>query len=659
MPHRRLRTLALALAAAVVAGSLSVLASPPALALDAPANPSPSGAQTGIPTFSWDRVAGATTYDFQISTSDQFTTTLVNVTTVQRQYVPKIQLPTGTQLYWRVRGTGGGETWTTTLFSRNTVGAPTLIGPADAAELTQPDNPVTLSWQPVPGADSYDVQYGTDPNFVDQTTTKSVEASSYVVPLQTPGTYVWRVRGVLANGVFTAWSGGTNPLPPARTYKVMGLANDSAIPPTSPPDDANQALTDVVLDWEPIKGAKSYEIQISTDAAVPAEHHRRPAGHRLRHPLLAAEDAQQRPVLLADPGHRRGRLPARLVQPPGLAVQADLAGPADAALPAEQRDQRPEPLLLPVDAGQARQLLRGADQQWRRVPHAGAVPAGVHDGAHDAGVRRRARQLLAHRSWHLQLAGHGQGRVLQRDAGHRRDRRPGRDVHLQAAAGHDDRAAQRQHLRQPLRPEPVARGTRPHVEPGSRGGQVQGDHPGDDDAVLHHRRAQLRAPIPGPWHLLLGRPDGRRARRDRRRARDWSADLHDQAATDGRGPPGPPRTVRPDARARPAAGGRPADTRPTRSSARRTGSRRSPGARSAGSTTTRSAWRARATPSPGSRETSSGPPATTSAPPASTPGTTSGTSRRSARTGRPSPEAPAPSRSCRCRTSRSSPTRPP
>ena len=188
---------------------------------------------------------------------------------MQRQYVPKIQLPTGTQLYWRVRGTGGGETWTTTPFSRNTVGAPTLIGPADAAELTQPDNPVTLSWQPVPGADSYDVQYGTDPNFVDQTTTKSVEASSYVVPLQTPGTYVWRVRGVLANGVFTAWSGGTNPLPPARTYKVMGLANDSAIPPTSPPDDANQALTDIVLDWEPIKGAKSYEIQVSTDALFP------------------------------------------------------------------------------------------------------------------------------------------------------------------------------------------------------------------------------------------------------------------------------------------------------------------------------------------------------------------------------------------------------
>ena len=269
MPVRRLRALAVALAGAIIATGLSVLVSSPALALDAPGNPSPSGPQTGIPTFSWDRVAGATTYDFQISTSDQFNSTLVDVTTVQHQYVPRIQLPTGTQLYWRVRASGGGEAWTTTLFSRNTTGAPTLIGPADGVELTQPDSPVTLSWQPVAGAESYDVQYGTDPNFVDQTATTNVKSSSFVVPLQTPGTYVWRVRGVLANGVFTAWSGGTSPLPPARTYQVMGLANSSSIPPTYPPDDINNAITDVVLDWEPIKGANSYQIQISTDQLFP------------------------------------------------------------------------------------------------------------------------------------------------------------------------------------------------------------------------------------------------------------------------------------------------------------------------------------------------------------------------------------------------------
>jgi hypothetical protein len=269
---RRLRALTVTAAGAVVAAGLTVLVSPQAVALDAPANPSPVGAQTGIPTFSWDRVDGAASYDFQISTSDSFGSTLVNVTTVQKQYVPKIELPTATQLYWRVRATGAGEVWTTTPFSRTTVGPPTIIGPADDAvtPLTQPDQPVVLSWQPVPGADSYDVQYGTDPNFVDQTTTKNIEASSYVVPLQAPGSYVWRVRGVLANGVFTAWSGGAPPLSPARHYVVAGLANSTDIGPTSPPDDPNQALTDVVLDWEPIKGAKSYQLQISTDKLFPA-----------------------------------------------------------------------------------------------------------------------------------------------------------------------------------------------------------------------------------------------------------------------------------------------------------------------------------------------------------------------------------------------------
>ena len=256
MPHRRLRTLALTPEELHHRRPVRVR-HPRSARPRPPCQPLTERCPDGHPDVLVDRVAGATTYDFQISTSDQFNTTLVNVTTVQRQYVPKIQLPTQTQLYWRVRATGGGEAWATTLFSRNTEGAPTLISPADAADLVQPENPVTLSWQSVPGANSYDVQYGTDPNFVDQTTTKNVKSSSYVVPLQTPGTYVWRVRGVLGNGVFTAWSGGANPLPAARTYKVRGLVNDPGIPPTSPPDDPNQALTDVVLDWEPIKGAKT------------------------------------------------------------------------------------------------------------------------------------------------------------------------------------------------------------------------------------------------------------------------------------------------------------------------------------------------------------------------------------------------------------------
>ena len=129
----------------------------------------------------------------------------------------------------------------------------------------------------------------------------------------------------------------------------MGLANDSAIPPTSPPDDPNQALTDVVLDWEPIKGAKSYQLQISTDQLFPANTIVDQPGHRLRHPLLAAQDSQQRPVLLADPGHRRGRFPARLVRRPVWHFKRTWPDQPTLLYP-QHNATTSRPVLLPVDA---------------------------------------------------------------------------------------------------------------------------------------------------------------------------------------------------------------------------------------------------------------------------------------------------------------------
>ena len=257
---------------------------------------------------------------------------------------------------------------------------------------------------------------------------------------------MWRVRGVLANGVFTAWSGGTSPLPPARTYKVMGLANDAAIPPTSPPDDANQALTDIVLDWEPIKGAKSYEIQISTDALFPANTivDQQPIvyGTRYSPPKTLNNDQYFWRIRATDAAGFQPDWSSR----PVWHFKRTWPDQPTLLYPQNNATNVQNPLYFQWTPVKHASSLRGADQQRRRVPHAGAVPAAVHDGAHDAGLRRRPRQLLAHRARHVQLAGHGQGRVLQRDAGHRRDRRPGRDVHLQAAAGHADRAAQRQHL---------------------------------------------------------------------------------------------------------------------------------------------------------------------------------------------------------------------
>ena len=44
-------------------------------------------------------------------------------------------------------------------------------------------------------------------------------------------------------------------------FTVLALPSPTLV---SPPDDANFELQDVVLDWDPVPGAKSYDLQVST-----------------------------------------------------------------------------------------------------------------------------------------------------------------------------------------------------------------------------------------------------------------------------------------------------------------------------------------------------------------------------------------------------------
>lgn len=261
MSTTRLRPRAVsgALACLVVATALTLVPSSPASAAP-PVNLTPSAGElvSGIPVLGWDRVAGATSYDVQVATTDTFASPLVSHSgTVNRQYIPTKQLPSGL-LYWRVRVNGAGDSWANETFTVDASAAPTVTGPANGVQLPQPQSPPVLTWAPVAGADEYEVQYGTDPNFVDQTTTQTTEGTSYVVGLQAPGLYSWRVRAVLAAGVTTVWSTG-------RTYEILGLSPPAG-EPQSPNDDINQDVQDVVLDWEPIAGAKLYDLQISTDS---------------------------------------------------------------------------------------------------------------------------------------------------------------------------------------------------------------------------------------------------------------------------------------------------------------------------------------------------------------------------------------------------------
>ena len=255
-------TLGRLLAAVLIASGLSLAPLSPAVsAPGAPGGLSPSATPvTGIPVLQWNRVAGATAYEVQVSTSPGYGTLLWSTVTANRRATPNVQLPGGT-IHWRVRardGSGSGP-WTETQLSRSALAGPTPLAPADDQVLNPPEEPALTSWQPVNGAVTYTLQVSTDPLFVDTLAirTYTTQTSSYVVadPLVATA-YYWRVSATLGSGIVTDWSA-------TRSYRMGGLDRPVL---TSPADGAAaKPLQDVVLDWQPVLGARTYNVQISTD----------------------------------------------------------------------------------------------------------------------------------------------------------------------------------------------------------------------------------------------------------------------------------------------------------------------------------------------------------------------------------------------------------
>ena len=255
-------TLGRFLAAVLIASGLSLAATP--AAVSAPAAPGGLSPQStsvnGIPVLQWNRVARASLYDVQVSTSPGYGSLLWSTTTANRRATPNVQLPGGT-VFWRVRArdTSESSAWSETQFNRSALAGPAPLAPADGQVLNPPEEPALTSWQPVNGAVQYTLQVSTDPLFVDNSAvrTYTTQTSSYVVPDPLVGNeYFWRVRATLGSGIVTDWSA-------TRSYRMSGL--DKAVL-TSPADGATAPpIQDVVLDWQPVPGAQTYDVQISTD----------------------------------------------------------------------------------------------------------------------------------------------------------------------------------------------------------------------------------------------------------------------------------------------------------------------------------------------------------------------------------------------------------
>jgi hypothetical protein len=289
---RHLRGALLATLGLGLAGtSLVILGSGPAFAVpDVPTNLTAQGAP--IPTLSWDRVTGATSYLVQGSESPSFATPVFSQTTVNTSYVPVRVLKEGT-LYWQVRAIDGSgpSAFATAQTTIDTHLPPTGLGIASSSPgsaILPPVAPPLITWNAVPGASGYDLEMDAEGDGVGGTVKTNLKTTSYVWPdpqgvgeqLGTENFFV-RVRAKFDNNLQSDWSSYVSydvTQLPAVTYDTAKHACPATV--ACAPDPVTGVrpsvdLEDVVLDWDPVKGAKQYEVWVALDPDFSNEVQRR------------------------------------------------------------------------------------------------------------------------------------------------------------------------------------------------------------------------------------------------------------------------------------------------------------------------------------------------------------------------------------------------
>lgn len=239
-------------ALALTATTLVAPASQAAVAAPSGLTATPEGAS--IPALAWTPVAKATGYQVQVDNDSGFGSPEFTISTVNFRATPTVALRSGTQ-FWRVRAVKGTDTsdWRQGSFGVSPISVPVPASPAQGANLAQPGNPPLLQWLGSPGAVSYTVEVDGDSDFVGSKS-YSTKSTSLVVPDPLfAGDWFWRVTAVKGAGLVSLPSSSSS-------FNVLPLAQPVL---SSPADSVDTKIGDVVVDWEPVPGARTYDVQIS------------------------------------------------------------------------------------------------------------------------------------------------------------------------------------------------------------------------------------------------------------------------------------------------------------------------------------------------------------------------------------------------------------
>ncbi len=232
----------------------TVMAAPAAPVLTAPAD---NAANVAVnPTLTWSTVSGAALYRVQVSTSNIFTTTIIDYSgsTATKSISG---LSNSTKYYWRVLASnaGGISSWATDSFTTIIAAPPTpvLIAPTDNA--TNVALAPTLTWNASTGAASYHVQVSTSISFASTVVDSSLAGLSKAISgLSNSTKYYWRVNATNVGGT-GAWA--------TDSFTTI-IATPMAPVLTAPSDNAANVAVAPTLTWNASTGAASYHVQVST-----------------------------------------------------------------------------------------------------------------------------------------------------------------------------------------------------------------------------------------------------------------------------------------------------------------------------------------------------------------------------------------------------------
>jgi hypothetical protein len=243
------RPLVLLLAALLVAGT-----APVASALDvAPTLVSPADGATvaADAPLAWTPVEGATGYRVQRAEEPTFTYGLTTTDTVATTLEPDMYFLPGL-VYWRVAALDGASVgpWAEASFTVDRTDIPTPTSPADGTNFVYPGPAPVLSWESSLYG-PYDVEIDGPWGLGQYMSFTTRFAVPQVLP---PGTWTWRVRPQGHNEGMP-WS-------PSRTFTVTWP--DAAPTIVGPANGASTELP--ILDWDPIPGMATYDIQVSPSA---------------------------------------------------------------------------------------------------------------------------------------------------------------------------------------------------------------------------------------------------------------------------------------------------------------------------------------------------------------------------------------------------------